>query len=208
MSRRQSFSTSELESEEEVMFRKRKTQPFQLDSPSENGMKFLPADQTPVEMITDAPNAFTSDDAALDRPNSIPMLPPNSSNHIDQHDVSVSEKDKNIFLNRAVNQEPEGSSAVKEHSDDLKNVDVVVRHGTDLSEQDSASHPYKLSKKSTDDTGKAASLFLNATFTGSLSKQLSSQIAKLLHELEDAKDVNIQVCYLYLQCILFSIDMD
>jgi hypothetical protein len=44
-------------------------------------------------------------------------------------------------------------------------------------------------------TGSAAQLFLNASFRGSVSKQLSSQIAKLLMELDAAKDLNIQVTF-------------
>jgi hypothetical protein len=48
-----------------------------------------------------------------------------------------------------------------------------------------------------DQTGSAAQLFLNASFRGSVSKQLSGQIAKLLMELDASKDLNIQVTYLF-----------
>jgi hypothetical protein len=44
-----------------------------------------------------------------------------------------------------------------------------------------------------DQNGSAALLFLNASFKGNVSKQLSSQIAKLLMEMDAAKDLNIQV---------------
>jgi len=43
------------------------------------------------------------------------------------------------------------------------------------------------------ETKSAASVFLNASFRGSISKQLSSQIAALLSEIDSAKDLNIQV---------------